>query len=328
MTTRRLGQVVFDSIIADSREDFEDLLTTDNFNLINERNESGETLLMIACERGLIHHIEFLLKNGADKDLRCARNSSAIERALLTCNLPILKLLEKYRARGLIVEALQRSNDYILAAIATGEINLVSFLYFRRADICVDGHNRMSLISHLVIIGNFEMIIGIRSALPATADGIRDINEPDHFKRTPLMHACTIPGRYDIARYLIEECGADADYRPDGSADDDSDDDERSKLPANLNEHSIVEAVCALDVDLVDIVRLLIKHEVTMYEGCRAVEYAVGHGRCIQVNLLLTYDAYDANINNYLEQAAIMNNIPLINILNTHQATRARGAHW
>lgn len=283
---------------------------------------------MVACDNQLINYIEILLCNNADFRLRCGRDRSAITRVLLTCNLPILRLFEHYGARPLITKELKQSNDFIFNALLRGieGIDLVFFLYERGATISVDEHgHHISLLSYLIQNGNLEMLKAINLRLPVGPhyrypEDNRDINAPDAFKRTPLLYASTIPGRSDIVVYLIKDLGADINYRPILPEEDDmSAADEHP--PVNINYHSVIEAVCDCEADLVDVVRILIDNEVDMFDGCRAVEYAVKRGRYIQVDLLLTYDRYDACINAYLQQAEI-DNFALIAVLNKHQTTR------
>ena len=304
MSKRSFGEILFESLLDPSIENFASILSNDQFGHINKTNEYHQTLLMKACELEKEQHVEFLLKNHADISIECFQGQTALYKSLLVGNITIIKLLENNGAD--VAAALLKSNTFILKAFNRGNVDLIVFLYSYFFN--TNGKNFMntSPLSHCCIHGNLELLKGL---LPHYRDFI---DLPNFTDTTPLMFACRFSGRSDCAVYLIEQ-GANINYR-------------RCKPDAlNIHEnesyknHSIIEELCDSLSDSVDLLRLLIKHNVHIHDGCKALQYACRRGRLMQAQLLLEYGANNG-IDNALVQAIASSKAPLVELLAKHGA--------
>jgi ankyrin repeat protein len=98
-TARSLNQLnmqnttAINCIGSDNSQTLANLKALLNLNSINTQDQAGQTALILAVQRGYLASVRYLIKEGADKGIRCHQDYSAASRAYTLqnfyCNDPI-----------------------------------------------------------------------------------------------------------------------------------------------------------------------------------------------------------------------------------------------
>lgn len=297
---RKTSDDVFDILSTQPFLSFQDLFTSESISDINVTNSNKETLLMIACQERKKDHVNILIANGADLQLKCRKNETALEKACEIGDTEIILLLEKNGAN--LYTLCRKSDRYLRNAFAKRNIPLVFLLHSHKATILYED-KKLSATSYCCCIGDLETLKELIQYYGCS------VSKVDEYDNITLSYALNRPNRYDCAEFLLEQLINSPNY--------------------NQSWYDrLIETVCDVKEDCVDLVRLLIRYKFSVtYPGCRALMLAIKRGHRHQVTLLLINGA---NVNEIDQQRKL--GTPLIAAVNSNDSELiieliARGAN-
>ncbi|XP_052281428.1 kinase D-interacting substrate of 220 kDa B-like isoform X3 [Dreissena polymorpha] len=187
------SQMLWENIRRGDLSNVRTLLQNKTINL-EERDDSGQTFLMLACQKGEISLVRELLEAGIDPNAKDNDNWTALTYAAKDGYLEIcIELLEK----GAHVE--HRDMYYwtaLMWASYKGRTEVVQELLDRGADPNIKAEHNMSCLCWAAGRGHLEVV---RSLVEKGAK----VNSTDKYGTTPLIWACR-KGHAEIVKILLE----------------------------------------------------------------------------------------------------------------------------
>jgi len=173
--------------------------------LVNAKDEKGSTLLHLACNKGNLEVVEFLIEKGADIE---AVNSGGFTPLQIASSRGQREVVELLINKGSNINAINQKMDMtaldltLMREIQTHKLAIAPFLIEKGAEFDVNKKSRggYSPLDMAIIFGYTEAVeylIGYKA----------DISTLRNDGRTPLINAI-FRGRSEIAKLLIEK-GAD-----------------------------------------------------------------------------------------------------------------------
>lgn len=98
---------------------------------INQQDQDGNTLLMVACSNRQVDAVQFILDAGANPNILNAQNRSAITLLVMAKDYSLVKLLLRYGA-VLNLGGDKFEIDYVYKYLSSGDKTLFKFLIERK----------------------------------------------------------------------------------------------------------------------------------------------------------------------------------------------------
>lgn len=166
---------------------------------INDVTKDKTTPLMLAAKRNRAEVVAFLLKKGANVDMKNRKGKAALHYAAQYAALDVLKVLFKFQSKKTLEQPGPEKRTALIVAATKGHLQVVEMLLEQGANVKKRDKQRRTALLQAVKNGHAD----VASVLLAHG---ADPNDPDSSKNAPL-HYCCAYGWWQCTDLLLG-CGA------------------------------------------------------------------------------------------------------------------------